>query len=96
MAQKPVSYCRNRDYSKQFEWTYELNEDVHRCYNKTRKDPRIGYMNRLKSNWDEIHPELSTSCQKTYMIKQVELKNVKPIGKLLKIAACCSATIKIW
>ena len=49
MAQKPVSYRRNRDNSKQFEWTYELNEDRHRCYNKARKDPKIGYMNRLKS-----------------------------------------------
>ena len=34
-------------------------EDLHRCYNKARKDLRIGYMNRLKSYWDEIHPELS-------------------------------------
>ena len=59
IAQKPVSYHRNRDYSKHFEWAYELNEDLHRCYSKARKDPRIGYMNRLRSYWDEIHPELS-------------------------------------
>ena len=64
MAQKPVSCRRNRDYSKQFEWTYEPNEDLHRCYNKARKDPRIGYMNRLKSYWDEIHPELSNFTSK--------------------------------
>ena len=64
MAQKPVNYRRNRNYSKQFEWTYELNEDLHRCYNKARKDPRIGYMNRLKSYWDEIHPELSNFTSK--------------------------------
>ena len=95
MAQKPVGYRRNRDYNKQFEWTYELNEDQHRCYNKARKDQRNGYMIRLKSHWDEIHPEL-TLRQKTYVIKQVELKNVKPIEKLLKIAACCSTTMKIW
>ena len=59
MAQKRVSYCQNRDYNKQFEWIFELNEDLHRCYNKARKDPRIGYMNRLKSYWNETHPELS-------------------------------------
>ena len=64
MAQKPVSYRRNRDYNKQFEWTYELNEDLHRCYNKARKEPRIGYMNRLKSYWEKISPELSNFTSK--------------------------------
>ena len=64
MTQKPVSYLRNCDYSKQFEWSYELNEDLRRCYNKARKDPRTGYMNRLKSYWDEIHPELSNVTSK--------------------------------
>ena len=64
MAQKPVSYHRNRDYSKQFEWTYELNEDLPRYYNKARKDQKIGYMNRLKSYWDEIHPELTNFTSK--------------------------------
>ena len=59
MRQKSVSYRQNRDYSKQFEWTYGLNEDLHRCYNKARKGPRIGYMSRLKLYWDEIHPELN-------------------------------------
>ena len=29
------------------------------------------------------------------MIKQFELTKVKPIGKLLKIAACCSTTMKM-
>ena len=88
MAQKSASYHQNRDYSKQFEWTYELNEGHHRCYNKAREDPRIGYTNRLKSYWDKIHPEISKfTSNKTCMIKQVKLKNLKPIGKLLKIAA---------
>ena len=64
MAQKPVSYRQNRDYSKQFECTYELTEDLHRSYNKARKDPTIGYMNRLKLYWDEIHPELSNFTSK--------------------------------
>ena len=64
MTEKPVSYSRNRDYSKQFEWSYELNEDLCRCYNKARKDPRIGYTNCLKSYWDKIHPELSNFTSK--------------------------------
>ena len=64
MALKPVSYRQNCDYSKQFKWTYELNEDLHRCYNKARNDPRIGYMNRFKSYWNEIHPELSNFTSK--------------------------------
>ena len=59
MAQKPVSYRQNRDYSK-----HELNEDLHKSYNKARKNPTIGYMNRLKLYWDEIHPELSNVTSK--------------------------------
>ena len=64
MTEKVVSNNRNRDYSKQFEWSYELNEDLCRCYNKARKDPRIGYTNCLKSYWDKIHPELSNFTSK--------------------------------
>ena len=30
---KSVSYRRNRDYSKQFNWTYELNQGLYECYN---------------------------------------------------------------
>ena len=54
-----VSYRRKRDYSKQFVWTYELNEDLYRCYQRAREDPRVSYMKRMKSYWDESHPELS-------------------------------------
>ena len=56
---KSVSYCRNHDYTKHFEWTYELNRDTYRCYTQARSDPRIGYMKRLKEHWDEVHPDLS-------------------------------------
>ena len=52
-----VSYLRNRDYSSHIEWSYELNCDVFDCYKKAKSDPRIGYMKRLKSHWDELHPE---------------------------------------
>ena len=54
---KPVSYLRNRDYSKQFIWTQVLNEDVYNCHIKAKLDPKIGYMNRLKLYWDELHTE---------------------------------------
>ena len=26
-----VSYRRKGDYTKQFDWTYELNNDLHKC-----------------------------------------------------------------
>ena len=52
-----VSYRRNRNYKNQFKWTYELNEDLQKCYMKAKSDPEIGYRNRMKNLWDEIHPE---------------------------------------
>ena len=56
---KSVSYRRNRDYSKSFAWTYELNKDLYKCYVKATEGPKIGYMNRLKEYWLEIHLELN-------------------------------------
>ena len=35
-----------------------------------------------------MHSKLSNFASKTYLIKQFEFKNVKLIGKLLKITAC--------
>ena len=32
-----VSYKRNRDYSKQFNWTYELKENLYGCYKKAKE-----------------------------------------------------------
>ena len=59
-----ISYRRNRDYTKSFKWTYELDKDLYQCYIKAKSDPRIGYMNRLKQYWDEKHPELNTFSSK--------------------------------
>ena len=56
---KSASYRRNRDYSKLFAWTYELNKDLYKWYVKANEDAKIGYMNRLKEYWEEIHPELN-------------------------------------
>ena len=54
-----VSYRRDRDYSKQFKWTYELNKDLYNCYTKARENPKKGDMERMKMLWDNLHPELS-------------------------------------
>ena len=59
-----ISYRRNRDYTKSFKWTYELDKDLYQCYIKAKSKPRIGYMNRLKQYWDEKHPELNTFSSK--------------------------------
>ena len=52
------SYRRNRDYSKQFDWTYDLKKDVYNCYLEAKED-RIGYLKRLKKYWDELHPQFN-------------------------------------
>ena len=61
---KSISYHRNRNYTKYFEWTYELNKDVYRCYTQARSDPRVGYMKRLKKYWDHLHPGLNCFNEK--------------------------------
>ena len=49
--------CRqNRDYSRQFDWTYDLKRDVYNCYIKAIENKSIDYMKRLKSYQDELHP----------------------------------------
>ena len=45
---KLVSYRKNRNYTKHFEWTYKLNRDVYRCYTQARSDPETGYIKYLK------------------------------------------------
>ena len=61
---KSVSYRRNRDYSKQFNWTYELNEDLYNCYKEAREVLKNGYMARMKKIRDELHPELNHFTEK--------------------------------
>ena len=60
MASRKPSYRRNRDYSKSFKWTYDLDKDLYECYTKSKSYPRIGYMNQMKQIWDEKHPELNS------------------------------------
>ena len=58
MPPKP-SYRRNRDYTKQFDWTYDLKKDVYRSYLRAKENPKIGCMKRLKNYWDKLHPEFN-------------------------------------
>ena len=53
---KSVSCRRNRDDCKQFNWTYELNEDLYKCYAEAREVPRKGYMARMKKNVRRTSP----------------------------------------
>ena len=52
-------YSTKRDYTKQFVWTYELNNDLYKCYLRTKENKSLGYMTRMKHYWDEIRPEYS-------------------------------------
>ena len=54
-----VSYRRKRDYTKQFDWTYELNNDLYKCYLRAKENKCLGYMTRVKNYWDEIHSKYS-------------------------------------
>ena len=75
---KPVSYLKNRDYCKQFNWTQQLNEYVYNCYIKAKSDSKIGYMNRLKLYWDEIHPEFIHLASKNLRDQADRVKKRKP------------------
>ena len=73
-----VSYRRNRNYTNQFNWTYELNQELFECYKKAKSDPRIGYMNRMKVLWDNLHPEYASFSAKKLrdQASRVEKKRV--------------------
>ena len=56
---KLVTYRKNRDYTKQFDWTYDLHCDLYSCYTKAKENPVIVYRKYMKQTWDIIHPEFS-------------------------------------
>ena len=72
---KSVSYRRNRDYSKHFTWTYELNADLYACYIKAKENPKIGYMARMKNYWDTTHPELDYFSSKQLRTQAINIEN---------------------
>ena len=51
-----ISVRRKRDYSIKFEWSTELNNEVHRLYQEARCTSERGYMQRLKDSWDREYP----------------------------------------
>ena len=74
-----VSYRRNRNYKNQSKWTYELNEDLYKCHLKAKSDPNIGYMNRMKNLWYEIHPELSFFSAKNLRDQASRVEKIKVV-----------------
>ena len=56
---KSVTYRKNRDYTKQFDWIYDLHCDLYNCYAKAKENPVIVYLKHMKQNWCIIHPEFS-------------------------------------
>ena len=58
------SYRRKRDYTNDFNWTYELKTDAYKCYVKVCDDKSIGYMKRIKNLWDKMHPEYNFLSEK--------------------------------
>ena len=56
-TQVKTSYLRpNRDYSNQINWSYELNKHTYEVY-KVAEPSKRGYMQRMKEEWDKIHPK---------------------------------------
>ena len=53
---KRPSIRRNRNYHQHIKWTYELNRDIYQCLVKADHS-EVGYMERLKTEWDFKHPE---------------------------------------
>ena len=58
------SYRRSRDYSKQFDWTYNLKKDVYNCYLKDRVHEKI----KKILGWTSFRTEknkivLATECE---------------------------------
>ena len=88
---KSVIYRRNRDYCKQFDQIYELNQDLYKCHMEARKVPKIGYMARMKKTWDILHPELNHLTEK-YLGQQATY--IEKRGYLLQIANVTNSNIE--
>ena len=76
-TKKSVSYRRNRDCTKQFDWTYDLNCDLYNCYAKAKESPTIGYVKRMNKLGILFILNFLTYQTKIYVIKLVELSKTK-------------------
>ena len=65
MPPKP-SYRQNQDYTRQFNWTYNVKRDVYNCYIKARENKSTCYMKRLKCYWHELHPGFAFLSDKNF------------------------------
>ena len=82
---KNISIRKNRDYSKDFEWTADLKQDVYNCYLEAKRDPSKGYTKRLKALWDEKHPSYAHLNEKTLRQRatfvEAKLRQGQPIDQ---------------
>ena len=88
---KSASYRRNRDYAKQFNWTYELNVDLYKCYTEACKVSKKCYMARMKKMWDRLHAELNHFTEK-YLRQQATY--IEKRGYLLQTANVTNSNTK--
>ena len=70
------------DYSRQFDWTYDLKRDVYSCYIKARENKSIGYMKRLNSYWDKVHPGFASLSDKNDIETETDIVNNEVIDEV--------------
>ena len=68
----------NREKEKKIEWTYDLNQDLYRCYKEADRDT-LGYMARMKGLWDERHPTLPEVSSKYFRTQVTRIISKKLI-----------------
>ena len=71
----------NREKEKKIEWTYELNQDLYKCYKEADRDT-LGYMERMKGLWDERHPTLSEVSSKYLRTQLTQIISKKLIREM--------------
>ena len=54
----------------------DIRTQATRCYKETKSDSKIGYMNKMKKLWDNIHPELNHLVTKISETLPVEWKKI--------------------
>ena len=71
---KRPSIRRNRNYHQHIKWTYELNRDIYQCLVKADRS-EVGYMERLKTEWDFKHPEYDHLDKKHLREQAIRVEN---------------------
>ena len=73
---KRLSIRRNRNYHQHIKWTYELNRDmdIYQCLVKADRS-EVGYMERLKTEWDFKHREYDHLDKKHLREQAIRVEN---------------------